>query len=137
MKKIIIGIFLLIAIGSIVGYKMYNKPHADIASAKPEVVLSAAELFRAYEENEITANEKHLGKIIEVSGKISQVNKTGGSVVSLGLETGDMMSGITCLLDEVNDNHRTDFSKGEEVRMRCVCTGRLMDIELNRCVEIN
>lgn len=136
MKKLLIAILILAVIGGIVGYKMYNKPHTDIASTKPEITLTATELFNDFDQDEQMANEKYLGKIVEVSGTINQVNKTDGEIVSVSLETGDLLAGMTCLLDEVDNSHRSDFSEGEDVTMRCICTGKLMDIELNRCVEI-
>ena len=137
MRRIIfIGLLIAVLLGGFVAYKMYNKPHADMSSIKVDIKLSAAELFSVYEADEVNADGNFLGKILQISGEIINVNKENGRVESLTLETGDVMTGVTCLLDEVDTNHRQDFKIGEKVTMNCVCTGKLMDIELNRCVEI-
>jgi len=137
MKKIVIIVLVLAVVGGIVGYTIYNKPHADIAASKPTEVLTAEALYSAYESDELKANKRFLGKIIDVSGTVIQVNQNEGRVVSLVLEAGGLIGGVACLLDEVDSDHRQDFKVGESVKMRCVCTGKLMDVELNRCVEIN
>jgi hypothetical protein len=136
MKKILLIGLVLALVGAMVAYKMYNKPHADMAQVKAEAKLSAKSLFEAFDVDENAANEKYLGKIIEVEGEINKVDKKDGKIVSLGLETGDMLAGLTCSLDDVDYNHRQDFAIGNVVTLRCKCTGKLMDIELNRCVEI-
>lgn len=136
MRRLLIILLVLALGGGFLAYNMYNKPHADMADVTPDVVLSTAELFKAFESDEDEANEKYLGKIIQISGVINSINSSEGEVVSLGLETGDMLAGLTCLLDEVDKKHRQDFKEGERVTLNCICTGKLMDIELNRCVEL-
>ena len=136
MKKIIIGLLFVVLIGGFVAYTMYNKPHADMSNIKVDASMSASELFKMYESDESAADGKYLGKIIQITGEVNNINLDNERVESLTLETGDMLTGVTCLLDEVNSNHRQDFKMGEKITLNCVCTGKLMDIELNRCVEI-
>lgn len=136
MRKIL---YLLLVIGLLAGlaaYKMYNKPHENMQQAEVDVKLRAEGLFQLYEESEEQANIELLGKTLQVTGKINAVNKEAGRIESIGLATGDLMVSVTCLLDEVETNHRQTFVKGEEVTFNCKCTGKLMDIELNRCVEV-
>ena len=135
MKKILI-LAVVVLIGAIVAYKMYNKPHTDMAKAKSVAALSAEELFQTYSEDESAANEQYLGRIIEVSGEIKSVAYADERVASIALETEDLLTGINCFLDEINYNHRQDYEAGQMVTMKCVCTGILMDIELNRCIEL-
>lgn len=135
-KVIVIGVLLAILLGGLIAYKTYNKPHSDMSSIKVDAKMSASELYNSYESSESAADEKYLGKIIQITGEINDVNIENNRVESLSLETGDMISSVTCLLDEVNTDHRQNFKKGEKITLNCVCTGKLMDIELNRCVEI-
>ena len=109
MKKIIIGLLVAASLGGVVAYQMYNKPHADMSSIKVDARMSATELFKMYESDESAADGKYLGKIIQVTGEVNNINLDNGRVESLTLETGDMLTGVTCLLDEVNTNHRQDF----------------------------
>jgi len=137
LKKILFLGLILAVIGGFIGYKMYHKPHADMGSANPDLTMDAAELYNAYTANEEEANQKYLGKIIQISGTISSIMKDDNTVKGVGLETGDMLTGLNCMLDVVDTNHRQDFRKGSSVTFNCKCNGKLMDIELNRCVEVN
>lgn len=137
MRKLLYIGIALACLGGAIGYYMYNKPHADMSSARPDVTATAATLFSDFEKDEQSANEKYLGKIVRVSGKIAAIQRDNQSTIkSLTLDTGDMMVGVSASLDEVANIHRQSFKEGEAVTLNCVCAGKLMDIELNRCVEI-
>ncbi len=136
MRKILIIALLMALAGGTIAYKMYNKPHKNMLKARADVTLSADKLFLAYELDETAADGQYLGKIIQVTGEVNRIDLKEDKVFGLGLETGDLLAGMTCLLDETYDQHRQDFNVGEKITLRCICTGKLMDIELNRCVEI-
>lgn len=105
--------------------------------AKADYRLSAAELYQAYMENERMADEKYLGKKLQITGEISEVENQNGQVLGLRFQTNDVLESIYAQLDAIDTDHRDDFKKGDIVTLNCICTGKLMDIELNRCVEIN
>lgn len=134
-RKIVLIVFLGF-IGSVAfGYFMYNKPHQNMAKAKVEVTTSSTDLFAEYEANETTANEKFLGKIVEVTGVIQEVQMDGAEK-KLILEGDGMMFGVICNMDELIDTHRTDFKAGNSVTLKCTCSGLLMDVVMKRCVEV-
>ncbi len=81
-----IGIALIIAgvIGGFVVYKfIYNKPHTDYEKAKAEYSLSAKELFDAYRADATAAGEKYNGRVIEVSGMVSEVEQMEEAVTAV------------------------------------------------------
>ena len=136
MKKLILLALLLGVVGAGVGFMIYNKPHQNMKSAKADFTLPATELFAAYEFNETTANEKYLGKVIEVTGTVQDVQTDEDGTVSLTLDAGGMLGGVICKLDDLSDHARTEFSTGEGVTLKGRCTGVLMDVVMVRCVEI-
>lgn len=137
MKKFIWIGLALFAIAAFVGYKMYNKPHANMANAKADVTATATELFTAFDADEEKANQQYLGKVVAVKGRVEDIQKADeGGVKSLSLETGDPMAVVSVVLDELHTGHRKDFAVGEEVKFNCICAGKLIDIELTRCVEL-
>ncbi len=73
-KKIIIGILVLGMLGAFVAYKMYNKPHVNVAEASTDISISAEKILADFSADEITANSKYLEKIIEVKGVVSELN---------------------------------------------------------------
>ncbi|RMD73561.1 MAG: hypothetical protein D6818_04545 [Bacteroidetes bacterium] len=134
-RTLLYGIALVVLIGGAAAYYMYNKPHQDMRRATPAFKLTATELFSEYDTDESTANEKYLGKVIEVSGTVRSVERGEEGRIAVTLESGHPMFGVVCELDELSEPRRTEFDEGEQVTFRCVCTGKLMDVVLNRCIE--
>ncbi|RMG85235.1 MAG: hypothetical protein D6714_06295 [Bacteroidetes bacterium] len=135
MKRALLLLFGLVLIGGYVGYKMYNKPHEDMSRAAAEIKITAPELFAEFEADEAKANAKYLDKIVEVSGKVLQVDKDENGTVNVILDTGGMF-GVVCKLDDLSEHPRTSFETGSEVRFKGKCTGMNMDVLLVRCVEV-
>ena len=134
MKKYFKYLVLAALLAGVIGYKVYNKPHQNMQKAASDVSIEAPALFTAFEENEQDANQKYLDKIIEVSGKVKEVQQKGEDF-SIVLETEDMMFGVICQLDQLSDHKRIEFEVGETVKLKGLCTGKLMDVVMVRCVE--
>lgn len=136
MIKYLKYLLILVAIGGAFGYYMYHKPHQNMDSATAEIQLSATQLFTDYENDEAGANGKYLDKIMEVSGKIKEVTTDENGMMSLTLASGSQMFGVICQMDNLTTHNRTEFKEGEEVKLKGICTGVLMDVVLVRCVEV-
>lgn len=136
MKKYLKYILLLAVVGGVGFYFYSNKPHKNMTNAKVEMQLTSTQLFTDYDENEQAANAKYLDKVVEVSGKVKEVNVDENGQTSLTLESGSDMFGVICQMDNLTDHNRTDFKEGEEVKLKGICTGVLMDVVLVRCVEV-
>jgi tRNA_anti-like len=138
LKKILLIGAVLAGVGGGVGYYMWNKPHAAIG--KPDITTTATELAAEFGKDENAATKKFMGDasktlIIQVSGKISEVkNDTSG--IALALETGDPINGVSCVLDKFTKQPRTDYKVGEEVTLKGICTGKLSDVVIDRCVPV-
>ena len=136
MKKYLYVLLLLGIAALAVGYKVYNKPHQNIAASKADITMNAQDLFGAFADDETTANEKYLDKLIAVSGIVKEVNVEEEGMTSVTLETTDETFGIICQMDNLTKHKRTNFQIGEKVKFKGLCTGMLMDVVLVRCVEI-
>ncbi|MFZ1717499.1 MAG: hypothetical protein WAT88_19515, partial [Saprospiraceae bacterium] len=97
-SKILLTIVFLGIIGAFIGYKIYNKPHTDMTSAESQTSINATDLMADFNKNEAAANEKHLDKVITVSGKIGEIKKEGEQTIVM-LETADPLSSVICNLD--------------------------------------
>ncbi len=136
MKKYLKYLALLILISAAVAYKVYHKPHKNIIKANVDIEINAIELFSAYEQDEAQANNRFLDKIIQVTGTVKEVNEEENGMLSLVLETGDALFGIICQFDAMTKHGRTTFEIGESVKLKGLCTGKLLDVVMVRCVEI-
>lgn len=130
MKKILPYIIAFILVSGAVGYFMYNKPHNETKGATSDVIISPADLLKAYESDEAAADLAYLDKILEVEGivKSIQVLDQGSS---LSLDAGSEMSSITCEFEGADA--LAGVKPGDKVKIKGFCTGKLMDIVLVRC----
>lgn len=135
-KKIIFGILLLFFFGAIIGYKIYNKPHVNVAQEKAAISSTASVLLEAFSTDETAANLKYLGKIIQVKGVISKieiVNKKG----SISLETEALFGSVLCTLTPEESLSIKELKIGQEILLKGICTGFLMDVVLVKCIIKN
>lgn len=134
MKKILIVALILVAVGLVVGYKLWNKPHENISDQKVEFSLNAKDVLSEFEKSEAEANTKFMNKIIEVSGKVANIESNDSTSI-ITLDTENPMSGVICELDPFSKHKRTNFEVGEAVKFKGICTGFLSDVIMSRCVE--
>ena len=135
MRKYLPYLLLLAAIGAGIGAYQYNKPHKNINKASADFKLTATELFAEFENDETKAQEKYLDKIIQVSGRVSNISKTDQETSIITLESDHMLFGVQCELDAFSD-HSTQVLpvEGEELSLKGICSGMLSDVVLVRCV---
>ena len=137
MRRIILALIGLGFIGAGIGYYLYNKPMADLNDVTAAYQLTATELYEAFEANEAAAQTQYLGKILDVTGVISEVEMTEEGGVNLSLEGGGLLGGVRCRLEQTDNDQEAQLEAGNQVTIRGECTGKLMDVELSRCVLIN
>ena len=135
-KGLILGC-LAAVIGGGVGYYMWNKPHAEIG--QPNFTITATELSAEFAADDAKATEKYVGTmdkmiVVQVSGTVASV-ENDSTGVSIALETGDPINGVSCVLDKFTKQKKTDFKVGEQVVLKGICTGKLADVVIDRCVQ--
>ena len=138
LKRILQFGLIAAVIGGSIGYYMWNKPHETIG--KPDFITTATEIVTEFDQDEVAAMSKYVGKdgktiVIQVSGKIADVkNDTSG--ITLALDTGDPINGISCVLDRFTKHPNTDFKIGDDIKLKGLCTGKLSDVVIDRCVVV-
>lgn len=129
MKKIIIPLIALAMIAAAVGFYMYNKPVESLENKKPDVTINAEQLLADYEENEQLANDKYLGKVVQVNGKVAEIS-TGEGKSKIHLETSNPISVVITELDE--GNTAEGLKIGDQATIKGMCSGYLSDVILVR-----
>lgn len=135
-KKIIISILLLVLLGVFIAYKMYNKPHINVANEQADITLTANTILTDFTTDENAANTKYLEKIIQVSGVVSNV-KTENNKAIITLQTSNDFASILCHLSEESSKKVQSIKIGETIKLKGICTGFLMDVVLIKCEIIN
>lgn len=118
---LILGVIILIT-GSIIAYRIFNKPHRDV-SQEQGVQLSAQNLYDAFRTNEAEANKLYLDKAIQLKGEVAEIttNQDGNKVVNF--KTSDPLFVINCTF-------KTDpgeLKPGQNITFKGICTGYIPD----------
>ncbi|MBK8518931.1 MAG: hypothetical protein IPL55_22395 [Saprospiraceae bacterium] len=130
MKKYIFYFLLLAIFGAGFGFYKYNQPHKETSGNKPDIIISPAELLKAYESDESAADKTYLDKIIETEGTVKAINEIEmGS--SLTLDSGSELSSIICEFE--SKSAILEIKEGDRVKIKGFCSGKLMDVILVRC----
>lgn len=134
-KKIFWPVFIIaVAALLIYVYREYNRKPTNLSGTKPAYSLSAIELANEFENDETAATIKYAGKIIEVSGVINAVEYRQDSLINILM--GDGLYKVSCQLDDNNMKYEKHYRQQDSVTVRGMCTGFLLNVELNRCVIV-
>ena len=130
-KRLLFLGLLAVCTGAFLVYREYNRKPASLTSLKPSYAIPANQLASEFAANEEEANKKFLGKPVEVTGIAAA--ETNGTTILLKTTAG---ISISCSMDSTEYINHATIKAGDPVKVRGVCTGLLMDVELNRCVII-
>ena len=122
-----------IVICAAIGWYVYNEPHKGVSDVKPDIQITAADLYNDFQRNEASANKKYLNKVIEVTGNVSEVQNVNGSPIILLSSTGDM-GGVSCQLANNGSNNKNNLKTSTIITIKGKCSGYLMDVNLVDCV---
>ena len=131
-----LGLFLLILVVAGWAYYQYQRPHQSAAGETANVTILADSLFQQYSNDEKGCDGKYLGKVVEVSGKLSEVQHSGQSeiwILATGTKNG---GGVNCQLfpgEKIPEPHP---KPGDNVTVKGRCTGFLMDVNLSDCIVV-
>ena len=102
----------------------------DISGISPEITISAQQLVSAYEANEIAADEKYNGKVIQVSGVVEEIGKDIMDSIYVTLTSGDdsVWSSVHCSFADSHKSAAAGLSKGQSVTIKGKCDGLMMNV---------
>jgi len=137
LKKILLFVIAVAIISAGIGYYLYNKPVEKTETKSADLVVTAEDLYKEYTMDETQADQKYLNKVVEVTGQImgNLVGQNTFSGVQLRATAGDQ--GIICEFEMDSTKKNPRLPVGDVITLKCICTGKLMDVVLNRCVILN
>jgi hypothetical protein len=139
--KIAIFFLGLVIAAFFIGYRMWNKPHANVADAKAEVV-DAVSFYKLFSQDSATAKMQYQEKVVEVTGTVhgQAVNQQEQQVITL--ETALPGAYINCTMEVKMEK----ADSGSAVTLKGICSGIGQgdadmgipgDVYLNRCYPVN
>lgn len=121
------------------GYYFYNKGPVNIKTATAQKV-EASTLYNAFISDSLAAQKNYSGKILIVTGSVSQtsLNQEGKPIILLKTATGSGF--INCTLDE---KLSADIKENQTIQLKGICSGLgeadadlgiQPDLYLERCI---
>ena len=94
--------------------------------------ISAVALYKAYTNNEKRADKKYTGKVIQLTGEIDEIysDENDEPVVVLRSKAGNLVSVVT--LESSEEEDITSYQEGDEITLKALCSGKLMEVTLNK-----
>lgn len=117
-----------------VKFYVFKESATTVASQKADFVVEAGDLLSTFEKDEKVANDKYLNKIVEVKGLVDNVTDTKDDITVYIKQKGKT-SGIMCSFDK-KEFKRKGAKSGDEVSVKGICSGYLMDVILNKCAVV-
>lgn len=120
-----IGIVMFIFMMGMVISNSSSSPEAPKSSPSP-ISITAEELHKHYEINEIAADKKYKGKLLEVTGTIRNIGKALGDPY-VNLATGPFTHQIMVNFpDKVYDDKLATYTMGTKIIVTGTCKGKTL-----------
>jgi hypothetical protein len=118
-------------------YKEYQRKPRDITEVQPATKINFSAIVDLYENDEAKANTQYLGKIIQVSGPITDIINQGDTIINVFIGDTNSLHKVSCLIDKRHFNDIKEYTREQQITIKGICTGFLLDVELNRCVIVD
>jgi len=105
------------------------KPVAPARAAKaPEKAesVSAMALWRAYQANEVAADDDFKGKLLEVTGEVAKIDKDFMDDIVVNLRSGNQFMATHAYVEDSEKSAAKHLSKGDTVTLRCTGGGMII-----------
>lgn len=130
MKKHLLSVFAVVIFAAMAIASNSTKDDEKKAteSNAPPIEITAKNLASDYAANEVSADQKYKGKVLQVTGSVESINKdfTDGIYIVL-TGTDDMgMDGIHCEFSSDHANDAAALSKGQKITIKGIGNGYMM-----------
>jgi len=133
-KTVLIIVGFLFLAGAAAGFYLFNLKAKDLSKVKPDYVITATDLLKAFEADEVSAAARYVGKTVEVTGEIGSVTPGEDNSLNVAIKTENDFSAVICTIPIVAVAGSP--VAGTQVTVRGECSGYLMDVLLKNCVII-
>ena len=100
---------------------------------KVDMEVTASELYRAYEANEVSADQQYKGKRLLITGVVENIGKDVMDNPYVALKI-DFLKGVNCYFDDENNKVLSHLSKGQKIQIIGTCAGlTLTDVVVRDC----
>lgn len=120
INLIFVSVFgLVVILGCSAPKETANGPapsNTTAAATDKPMAVSAKNLTKTYDENELAANEKYKDKFLAVSGKVESIAETFGNV-TVSLEGHNVVLTVLCSFEESEKASVAKLKKGQQATL--------------------
>lgn len=134
----VFSVLSLIIGGLWIGYLGYTSNRSAnqiraVRDATAPTVVSAVELQNQYSDNNVAADTKYKGQVLEVSGEVVD-RKNSVVFYEVRLKTGAATLPISCQFNSEETPQAQSLSPGQKVTIRGLCEGQVVGLTLRHCI---
>jgi hypothetical protein len=105
----------------------------QVQSQSPSYTLSADQLYSEYKANEVAADARYKGKIVLVSGTIQNIGKDVLDSAYIVVGGKGFLDGVQCSFTKGEESSVARLSKGQSVAVKGEVSGKMGNVQLNKC----
>lgn len=124
--KVILVAFIVLVVASASSAKQKREEQHREVQTGAALDVSAAELFKDYAANEVSADDRYRGKVLRVSGTVESINKNIVDDPYVMLRAGGDFDGVHCSFDSTQTSSLASLSRGQRVTLRCRGNGKMI-----------
>lgn len=109
------------------------EPQAAPRQVAPPIEIAANALFRAYKDNEVSADDAYKGKRLLVTGHVASIDKDMFDHIIVRLASGSMFQTVDATMMPSEKSQAAGLHKGTAVSVLCTGNGKVMDPQLDDC----
>ena len=109
-------------------------------SAEPTYTVTAFEMAGEYKANEVAAEAKYKGKLVEISGTVDTIGNDALDTPFIAFATEnqyEIINRIQCMFSRNDITTLSGVSKGERITLRGEVSGALGNIIVRNCEIVN
>jgi hypothetical protein len=101
-------------------YYYFNNSNSKAVDYK----VTSHQIYNEYADNEVAANAKYKGKIIEVTGVLISFTTTMGTNYCYVGSPGDIIGEVSCAMSEEFSKQAGNYTIGQPITVKGTCTGK-------------
>jgi hypothetical protein len=129
---ICLAFFVFLAVGS----GDQDQKTSEVKKEEAAIQISAKQLYADYDSNEVAADEKYKGKILEVSGTVNDIAKDITDTIYVTLKGAEYFGDVQCFFSNEFTKEAAKLSKGQQLTVKGECDGKMMNVLLKGCVIV-
>lgn len=106
------------------GSQAATAEYSDAAQVPEVIEVDARTLYRAYDANEVSADQVYKGKRLAVTGTVESIDKDFMDGIYVQISTGEMFSSVHA--QGLPENIAASLSKGQRITVECTGGGLML-----------